>query len=128
MKKSLFIFLLGIFSVFSAFAQTTIKGSVKDAITNEPIPDQEVGDILLKSVTHTGSLQIDEQSQRTVRVTLPVVGQLIGSFENGFRFAAGNWYITPFSDAYDVVTEDTRDQYKNNRHQQNIMRESKKGK
>ncbi|MCB0461207.1 MAG: TonB-dependent receptor [Flavobacteriaceae bacterium] len=39
MKKSLFIFLLGIFSVFSAFAQTTIKGSVKDAVTNEAIPD-----------------------------------------------------------------------------------------
>ena len=39
MKKSLFIFLLGIFSVFTAFAQTTIKGSVKDAVTNEPIPD-----------------------------------------------------------------------------------------
>ena len=39
MKKSLFIFLLGIFSMFSVFAQTSIKGSVKDAATNEPIPD-----------------------------------------------------------------------------------------
>ncbi|WCO01527.1 TonB-dependent receptor [Psychroserpens ponticola] len=40
MKKSIFIFLLGIFSFSSAFAQQTlIKGSVKDAVTNEPIPD-----------------------------------------------------------------------------------------
>ncbi|WP_033959744.1 TonB-dependent receptor [Psychroserpens jangbogonensis] len=40
MKKSIFIFLLGIFSFSTAFAQQTlIKGSVKDAVTNEPIPD-----------------------------------------------------------------------------------------
>ncbi len=40
MKKILFIFLFGIFSVFTAFAQQTIvKGSVKDAVSNEPIPD-----------------------------------------------------------------------------------------
>ena len=39
MKKNLFIFLLGIFSVFSAFSQTVITGSVKDAINSEPIPD-----------------------------------------------------------------------------------------
>ena len=40
MKKSFFIFLFGIFSMFTAFAQQTIvKGSVKDAVTNEPIPE-----------------------------------------------------------------------------------------
>lgn len=39
MKKSLFIFLLGVFSAFSALAQTAIRGSVKDAVTNEPIPN-----------------------------------------------------------------------------------------
>ncbi len=40
MKKSIIIFLLGIFSFSSAFAQQTlIKGSVKDAVTNEPIPN-----------------------------------------------------------------------------------------
>ena len=39
MKKSLFIFLLGIFSVFSVAAQTEIRGSVKDADSNLPIPD-----------------------------------------------------------------------------------------
>ena len=40
MKKSIFIFLLGIFLVSTAFAQQTIiKGSVKDAVTNLPIPE-----------------------------------------------------------------------------------------
>ena len=40
MKNSFFIFLLGIFTVFSAFAQqTSIKGSVKDALTGEYLPD-----------------------------------------------------------------------------------------
>ncbi|MBT8265746.1 MAG: TonB-dependent receptor [Bacteroidia bacterium] len=38
MKKRLLIFLLGIFSIFSAFSQqTVITGSVKDAISNQPI-------------------------------------------------------------------------------------------
>jgi len=40
MKKSFFIFLIGIFSVFTAFAQeTVVKGSVKDGTTGEPIPN-----------------------------------------------------------------------------------------
>ena len=40
MKKSVFTFLLGVFIVMSSFAQQTIiKGSVKDAATNQPIPD-----------------------------------------------------------------------------------------
>ena len=40
MKKSLLIFLLGIFSAFTSYAQETIvKGSVLDGVTGEPIPD-----------------------------------------------------------------------------------------
>ena len=40
MKKSLFILLFGVFSSFSMMAQSTIvKGSVKDAVSLEPIPD-----------------------------------------------------------------------------------------
>ena len=40
MKKSVFILLLGMFMITTAFAQQTIiKGSVKDAATNQPIPD-----------------------------------------------------------------------------------------
>ncbi|MCB0431793.1 MAG: carboxypeptidase regulatory-like domain-containing protein, partial [Mangrovimonas sp.] len=39
MKKSLLIFLMGVFSVFTASAQQTIvKGSVKDASSQEPLP------------------------------------------------------------------------------------------
>ena len=40
MKKNFLIFLLGLFSVFTAFAQVTVvKGSVKDAASQEPLPD-----------------------------------------------------------------------------------------
>lgn len=39
MKKSILIYLLGIFSAFTSFAQeTVVKGSVLDAVTNNPIP------------------------------------------------------------------------------------------
>ncbi len=40
MKKSLIILIFGIFSSFTMVAQSTIiKGSVKDAVSSEPIPD-----------------------------------------------------------------------------------------
>lgn len=43
MKNFLILFLLGIFSVSTAISQQTIvKGSVKDAASNEPIPDVTV--------------------------------------------------------------------------------------
>ncbi|WP_372936488.1 carboxypeptidase-like regulatory domain-containing protein [Seonamhaeicola sp.] len=43
MKKRLLIFLLGVFSFFTVSAQQTqIKGSVKDAVSFEPIPDVSV--------------------------------------------------------------------------------------
>ena len=43
MKKPLLIFLFGIFSFLTASAQETlVKGSVKDAASNEPIPDVTV--------------------------------------------------------------------------------------
>ncbi len=38
MKKSFLIFLFGIFSIAATVAQTTIKGSVVDAASDEPIP------------------------------------------------------------------------------------------
>ena len=39
MKKSILIYLLGIFSAFTSLAQeTVVKGSVLDAVTNNPIP------------------------------------------------------------------------------------------
>ncbi|WGD35572.1 TonB-dependent receptor [Olleya sp. YS] len=43
MKKSFLFFLLGIFSTCTVLAQGTIvKGSVKDAVTNEPLPNVTV--------------------------------------------------------------------------------------
>jgi len=56
MKKSLFIFLLGIFSVFSAVAQTEIKGSVKDADSNLPIPDVTITIEETSQITKTDAL------------------------------------------------------------------------
>jgi len=53
MKKSVLIFLFGVFSLATAFAQQTlIKGSVKDAVTKEPIPNvtitiEETGDFVV---------------------------------------------------------------------------------
>ncbi len=43
MKKKFFIFLFGIFSAFTVFSQnTTVKGSVTEGETFEPIPDVTV--------------------------------------------------------------------------------------
>ena len=39
MKKNLTIFLLGFLWTSVALAQTIVKGSVKDANTDQPIPD-----------------------------------------------------------------------------------------
>ena len=52
MKKSIFIFLFGMFSTLTALAQSTVvKGSVKDAVTDEPIPNVTITvDFLLKDI------------------------------------------------------------------------------
>ena len=43
MKKQLLSSLLGLFSIFTVFAQQTIiKGSVKDAVSFEPIPEVSI--------------------------------------------------------------------------------------
>lgn len=53
MKKSVLILLFGMFSLATAFAQETlVKGSVKDAVTKEPIPNvtitiEETGDFVV---------------------------------------------------------------------------------
>jgi subtilase family serine protease len=56
----------------------------------------EFEDILLKSVTHNGALAVDDEYRQTVTVQIP--SQI-----------TGEWYITPWSDTYDVVLEDTLD-------------------
>ena len=43
MKKSFLIFMLGIITGFTALAQQTIiKGSVKDAISGQPLPNVSI--------------------------------------------------------------------------------------
>ncbi len=56
-------------------------------------------DILLKTITHTGTLTVDgvdNEYEQIVEVQLP-------------EQLTGEWYITPWSDSYDVVLEDTLD-------------------
>ncbi|WP_205678900.1 CARDB domain-containing protein [Aquisphaera insulae] len=62
------------------------------------------GGILLGSYYHSGALAVGGSYQTTARVTLP---ETIFD-ENGVQVAlSGQWYITPWADAYDVVLEDT---------------------
>ncbi|MFD1615994.1 carboxypeptidase regulatory-like domain-containing protein [Gelatiniphilus marinus] len=57
MKKNLLIFLFGIFSFSTAFAQQTfIKGSVKDAVSFEPIPDVTITIEKTNQSTQTNNL------------------------------------------------------------------------
>ncbi len=66
---------------------------------NRPSPINQMGeseDILLKTFTHNGSLAVDKSIKKEIEVTLP-------------KNITGEWYITPWSDAYDIVLEDTFD-------------------
>ena len=66
MKKSLFIFLIGIFSFFTAFAQqTTITGSVKDAVTNEPLSNVTITIEETQQSTQTNDLGVFVFSSNT---------------------------------------------------------------
>ncbi len=59
----------------------------------------DINDYLLGTFSHNGSLDVGESRERVVEVTLPQ-----GVFDE-----FGEWYITPWTDAYDVIAEDTRD-------------------
>lgn len=56
----------------------------------------KVEDILLKTVTRRGELAVGESYEEVVEVTLP-------------DKLTGEWHITPWSDTYDAVLEDTLD-------------------
>ena len=58
----------------------------------EPQPE----DILLETVSHTGKLDVNGDYEQTVKVKIP--SQI-----------TGEWYITPWADAFDLVLEDTLD-------------------
>jgi subtilase family serine protease len=57
-------------------------------------PNVKKGDVLLGSFGHSGSLKTGENYDQIVNVHLPAD-------------VSGEFFITPWSDAYDVVTEDT---------------------
>ena len=81
MKKSLFIFLFGIFSAFSVLGQETIvKGSVNDAVTNEPIPDVTI------TVEETGQTETtDGFGQFIFKTQVPFGEQVLRISKDGYQ-------------------------------------------
>ncbi|WP_055434711.1 carboxypeptidase regulatory-like domain-containing protein [Lacinutrix algicola] len=80
MKKNLLIFLFGMFSVFTAFAQeTVVKGSVKDAVTDEPLPDVTI------TVEETGQTETtDGLGQFKFSTAVPFGEQMLKITKPGF--------------------------------------------
>ena len=82
MKKRLIIFLFGIFSTVTMFAQQTlVKGSVSESITLEPIPDVTVSIEGTVLETQTNSIGEFEFS-----VDLPLGEQVIRVSKSGYIF------------------------------------------
>ena len=80
MKKSFFIFLFGIFSSVAMYAQTTIvKGSVKDAVTFEPIPGVT---IIIEKTQETTTT--DVKGEFTFSQNLPLGEQVLKVEKVGF--------------------------------------------
>src|SRR5262249_30362454 len=59
-----------------------------------PTPSGNHG-ILLGTIEHNGALAVGDSYSQTLTVTLPE------------HMASGNYFITPWADAYDIVLEDT---------------------
>ncbi|WP_048324300.1 CARDB domain-containing protein, partial [Crocosphaera watsonii] len=68
---------------------------------SSPEPN-DIEDFILGSISHNGSLAVGESYEQVITVNIPEIRNEF--FPNGL---SGNWYITPWSDAYDVVLEDT---------------------
>ncbi|MFH4963586.1 TonB-dependent receptor [Gaetbulibacter sp. M235] len=80
MKKSLLIFLFGIVSIFTTYAQqTTIKGSVKQAVTYEPIPDVTITIEETNQTTKTNALGEFKFSNN-----VPLGEQVLKIFKDGY--------------------------------------------
>ena len=81
MKKSFFIFLFGMFSFCTAFAQeTVVKGSVKDAVTDEPLPDVTI------TVEETGQSETtDGMGQFKFSQAVPFGEQMLRISKPGFQ-------------------------------------------
>ncbi len=80
MKKSIFIFLFGMFSTLTALAQSTVvKGSVKDAVTDEPIPNVTI------TVEETGQTETtDGLGQFMFKEAVPFGEQVLKISKTGF--------------------------------------------
>ena len=80
MKKSVLIFLLGIFSVFTAFSQQTIiQGSVKEAVTFEPISGVTI------TIEETQqSVVTDENGEFRFSGTVPLGDQMLRVSKDGY--------------------------------------------
>ncbi len=80
MKKNLFIFLLGFFLVSTTFAQQTIiKGSVKDAVTNLPIPEVT---ITIEETSY--STKTDANGEFSFTRNVPLGEQILNLSKLGF--------------------------------------------
>ena len=80
MKKSFFIFLFGIFSVLTSFAQDTIvKGSVLDGTTGEPIPDVTI------TIEETSqSVKTDANGEFQFKTIVPLGEQVLRVEKDGY--------------------------------------------
>ena len=80
MKKRLLIFLAGFFSLAFTFAQSTlIKGSVKDAATNEPLPEVTI------TIEETGQqTQTDAKGEFVFSQNVPLGEQVLRVSKNGY--------------------------------------------
>ncbi|MFD0989455.1 carboxypeptidase regulatory-like domain-containing protein [Mariniflexile jejuense] len=80
MKKRLLISLFGLFTVFTVFAQQTIiKGSVKDAVSFEPIPDVS---ITIEETNQT--TQTDANGSFVFSANVPLGEQVLKIFKEGY--------------------------------------------
>jgi hypothetical protein len=80
MKKSFFIFLFGMFSVLTSFAQETIvKGSVLDGTTGEPIPDVTI------TIEETGqTVKTDANGEFQFKSIVPLGEQVLKVEKTGY--------------------------------------------
>ena len=80
MKKRLLISLFGMFSIFTVFAQQTIiKGSVKDAVSFEPIPDVSITIEETKQTTQT-----DPKGAFVFAANVPLGEQVLKIYKVGY--------------------------------------------
>src|SRR5262249_43074254 len=74
-----------------------------------PDPRKPRFDVLLTTVTHTGSLKVGESYDQVATITLPDSAHHIVDGVDQVEPLHGDYYIMPYADAYDAVLEDTLD-------------------